>query len=76
MTEFGIFVAIIENKCEGLVPIRELDDDFYELDEKNYRLVGRRKKKKYQLGDLVTIEISNTNLEKKQLDFKLVRIED
>lgn len=69
VTEWGIYVEINENKCEGMIPIRELDDDFYELDEKNYRLVGRRRKWEYRLGQPVTIQVARVNLERKQLDF-------
>lgn len=71
VTEWGIYVEINENKCEGLVPIRELDDDFYELDEKNYRLIGRRTKHEYRLGQTVAIKVAKANLERKQLDFVL-----
>ncbi|MDR1516558.1 MAG: ribonuclease R [Dysgonamonadaceae bacterium] len=71
ITEWGIYVEINENKCEGLVPIRELDDDYYELDEKNYRLVGRRTKHEYRLGQPIAIKVMRTNLERKQLDFAL-----
>ncbi|HKI88020.1 MAG TPA: ribonuclease R [Draconibacterium sp.] len=70
VTDWGIYVEL-ENKIEGMVPIRELDDDFYIFDEKNYALVGRHKHKKYQLGDDVTVKIWRTNLERKQLDFLL-----
>lgn len=73
VTEWGLYVELDENKCEGLIPIRELDDDYYELDEKNYALVGRRSHRIYRLGDPVRILIAGTNLEKKQLDFALVR---
>ncbi|MBE6307519.1 MAG: ribonuclease R [Bacteroidales bacterium] len=73
ITEWGLYVELNENKCEGLIPIRELDDDYYELDEKNYALVGRRSHRIYRLGDPVRILIAGTNLEKKQLDFALVR---
>lgn len=69
VTEWGIYVEINENKVEGMIPIRELDDDFYELDEKNYRLVGRRRKREYRLGQPVTIQVARANLERKQLDF-------
>ncbi|MGI6074199.1 MAG: ribonuclease R [Fermentimonas sp.] len=69
VTEWGIYVEINENKCEGMIPIRELDDDFYELDEKNYRLVGRRTKREYRLGQPVTVQVVKTNLERRQLDF-------
>lgn len=71
VTEWGIYVEINENKCEGMIPIRELDDDFYILDEKNYRLVGRRTKREYRLGQAVTIRVARANLERKQLDFAL-----
>jgi ribonuclease R len=69
VTEWGIYVEINENKCEGMIPIRELDDDFYELDEKNYRLVGRRTRREYRLGQPVTIKVAKANLERRQLDF-------
>ncbi len=69
VTEWGIYVEINENKCEGMIPIRELDDDFYELDEKNYRLIGRRTKREYRLGQPVTIQVDSANLERRQLDF-------
>ena len=75
VTDWGIFVEL-ENKIEGMIPIRELDDDFYIFDEKNYCLVGRHSNKKYQLGDDVTVKIWRTNLEKKQLDFQLVTKEE
>ncbi len=70
VTDWGVFVEL-ENKIEGMIPIRELDDDFYVFDEKNYSLVGRHSKKTYQLGDEVKVKIWRTNLEKKQLDFQL-----
>ncbi|HLN73989.1 MAG TPA: ribonuclease R [Prolixibacteraceae bacterium] len=72
VTDWGIFVEL-ENKCEGLVPVSSLDDDFYIFDEKNYCLVGRHTQQKYQLGDELMVEIVRANLEKKQLDFRLVR---
>ncbi len=71
VTEWGIYVELDENKCEGMVPIRDLDDDFYQFDEDNYCLVGRRKNRKYQLGDALKIQIAKANLEKRQLDFVL-----
>ncbi len=71
VTDWGIYVEL-ENKIEGMVPIRELDDDFYIFDEKNYALVGRHKHKKYQLGSEVKVQVWRTNLEKKQLDLKLI----
>lgn len=72
VTEWGLYVEIKENKCEGLVPIRDLVDDYYEFDEKNYCLIGRRRHRRYQLGDTVTIQIARADLVKKQLDFALV----
>ncbi len=74
ITDWGIYVEL-ENKIEGMIPIRELDDDFYIFDEKNYALVGRHTHKKYQLGDDITVKIWRTNLEKKQLDFLLAEKE-
>jgi len=71
VTEWGLYVELNENKCEGLVPIRDLDDDFYEFDEKNYSLVGKRRKRTYRLGDAVTIKVVHANLERKQLDYTL-----
>jgi ribonuclease R len=71
VTEWGLYVELNENKCEGLVPMRDLDDDFYEFDEKNYSLTGRRRKRTYRLGDAVTIKVVHANLERKQLDFTL-----
>jgi len=72
VTEWGLYVELNENKCEGMIPIRELDDDYYEFDEKNYCLRGRRKHHVYSLGDTITIKVARANLEKKQLDFSLV----
>lgn len=71
VTEWGIYVELNENKCEGMIPIRDLDDDYYEFDEKNYCLRGRRKNRTYSLGDAITIKVARANLEKKQLDFAL-----
>ena len=68
---YGIYCEIDENHCEGLVPMHDLDDDYYDFDEKNYCLVGRRHHHKYQLGDPITIQVAKANIEKRQLDFKL-----
>ena len=68
---YGIYCEIDENHCEGMVPMRDLDDDYYDFDEKNYCLVGRRRHHKYQLGDAVRIKVAQANLEKKHLDFTL-----
>ncbi len=72
VTEWGIYVEINENKCEGMVPVRLLDDDYYDFDEKNYCLVGRRYHHQYNLGDSVKIRVEKADLERKQLDFSLV----
>jgi len=72
ITEWGVYVELVENKCEGMIPIRDLDDDYYVMDDKNYCLVGRRYNKKYQLGDELTVKVAKANLDKKQLDFILV----
>ena len=73
VVDWGLYVEIIENKCEGLIPIRELDDDYYEFDEENYRLIGRQSRNQYQLGDPVKVEILSANLAKKQVDLGLKR---
>ena len=72
VTEWGIYVELDENHCEGLVGIRSLDDDFYEFDERNYLIRGRRRRHCYQLGDPMTIQVARADLIKKQLDFVLV----
>ena len=72
VTEWGLYVELNDNKCEGMVPRRDLEDDYYEFDEKNYCIIGRRKKRRYRLGDPVTIKVAQANLERKQLDFLLV----
>ena len=68
---YGIYCEVDENHCEGMVPMRDLDDDYYDFDEKNYCLVGRRHHHKYQLGDPIRIKVARANLEKRQLDFAL-----
>lgn len=72
VTEWGIYVEIEENKCEGMVRLRDLTDDFYALDEKNYAVIGRRKKKTYQLGDEVQILVKKVDLARRQIDFTMV----
>ncbi len=68
---YGIYCEIDENHCEGMVPMRDLDDDYYEFDERNYCLVGRRHHHKYQLGDPIRIKVARANIEKRQLDFSI-----
>jgi ribonuclease R/exosome complex exonuclease DIS3/RRP44 len=72
VTEWGIYVEVIENKCEGMVRIREIKDDYYEFDEKQYALVGQKDKGMYQLGDEVIVMVKNTDLIKRHLDFSLI----
>ncbi len=71
ITSYGIYCEIDENHCEGMVPMHDLDDDYYDFDERNYCLVGRRHHHKYQLGDPIRIVVAKANVEKKQLDFAL-----
>lgn len=73
ITSYGIYCEIDENHCEGMVPMRDLRDDYYEFDEKNYCLRGKRRGTVYQLGDPVSIKVVKANLEKKQLDFVLAK---
>lgn len=72
VTEWGLYVELNDNLCEGLVPMRDLADDYYDFDEKNHCLVGRRHNHRYRLGDNVDIKVARADLEKKQLDFVLV----
>ena len=73
VTEYGLYVEVNENKCEGMVPLRDLCDDYYEFDEKNYCLRGRRTHRQYCLGDQVKIQVARADLYRKQLDYKLIR---
>ena len=73
VTEYGIYVEIIENKCEGMVRARDMKDDYYVFDEKAYALIGEVSKKRYTLGDEVWIRVKNTDLIKRHLDFELVK---
>lgn len=73
VTEWGIYVEIIENKCEGMIRIREIRDDYYVFDEKQYALVGEISKSILQLGDEVYVKVKNADLVKKQLDFHFIR---
>ena len=68
---YGIYAQIDETHCEGMIPIRDLGDDYYDFDEKNYMIIGRRHHTKYQLGDPIRIQVARANLERKQLDFTL-----
>lgn len=73
VTEWGIYVEIAENKCEGMVRIREIRDDYYVFDEKQYAMVGQATNTVIQLGDEVIITVKNADLVKKQLDFNFIK---
>jgi ribonuclease R len=72
VTEWGLFVEIIENKCEGIIRLRDLDDDYYIFDEENYQVVGKRHGNKYRMGDTVSIMVKKADLTRKQIDFVLL----
>jgi ribonuclease R len=73
VTEWGIYVEIIETKCEGMIRMVDMSDDYYEFDEKNYCIVGRRNKKIYTLGDPVRVKVKNTDVDKRLIDLVLAR---
>ena len=73
VTEWGIYVELTENLCEGMIHIRELGEDYFEYDDKNYQIKGRSTGKVYTLGDLISVEVVKADLDKKQLDFKLAQ---
>ena len=68
-----MYVEIEENKCEGMIRLRDMHDDFYELDEKNYALIGKRTKRQFQLGDEVRVKVKSVDLAKRQIDFSLAK---
>ncbi|MBZ9730669.1 ribonuclease R [Salegentibacter sp. JZCK2] len=72
VTDFGIFVEIVENKCEGMIRLRDIKGDHYDFDADNYAIVGRKTKKAYQLGDEVIVKVKNADLVKRHLDFTLI----
>ena len=76
VTEWGIFVEIIENKCEGMVRIRDIKDDYYTFDEKQYALKGETSGRLLQLGDEIYVKVKNADLVKKQLDFNFLRTKE
>ena len=75
LTDWGIYVEVVENKCEGMVSIKGIVDDFYEFDEEEYMIVGRQTGRKFEIGDEVKIEVVNANLSRRQLDYKLVDLD-
>ena len=72
VTEWGMYVEIIENKCEGMVRIKDIRGDYYTFDKESYSLIGQRTKNKYQLGDQVQVRVKNADLVKRHLDFNLI----
>lgn len=76
VTEWGLYVEIIENKCEGMIRLRDLADDFYEFDDSNYCVIGSRTKRKYTLGDSVKVEVMRCDLLRKQIDLRMINGED
>jgi ribonuclease R len=76
VTDFGIFVEITSTSCEGMVRLADLNDDFYELDKANYRVVGKRSGKVINFGDAVKVVVKGTDLERRSMDLELVGIGD
>ncbi len=76
LTDWGIYVEIVENKCEGMVSIKSIVDDFYEFNEEEYMIVGKQSGRKFEIGDEVKIEVMNANLSRRQLDYKLVELDE
>ncbi|MCF8227198.1 MAG: ribonuclease R [Bacteroidales bacterium] len=72
LTDWGIYTEIVENKCEGMISLQSLMDDFYEFDEDEYKIIGRQSGKEFEIGAPIKIEVINANLSKRQLDFKMV----
>lgn len=72
VTEWGLYVELVENHCEGLVPIRDLTDDYYDFDPRNFMLIGRKHNNRFQLGDPVKVKVAAANIERKQVDFSLI----
>lgn len=75
LTEWGIYVEIVENKCEGMISIKSIVDDFYEFDEEEYMIIGRQSGRKFEIGDEIKIEVVSANLSRRQLDYRLVEFE-
>tara|TARA_Y100000589_G_scaffold155323_1_gene147953 strand:+ start:93556 stop:95727 length:2172 start_codon:yes stop_codon:yes gene_type:complete len=73
VSEWGMYVELVDNYCEGMVRLRDLNDDYYYLDEENYRVVGRKYGYTYQMGDEVTVRVKNVDLDRKQIDFELIQ---
>jgi ribonuclease R len=69
VTEWGIYVEILENKCEGMVRARDMKDDNYAFDDKNHQFLGKKYGKRYRLGDKIKIQVKNADIERRQVDF-------
>jgi ribonuclease R/exosome complex exonuclease DIS3/RRP44 len=76
VTDFGVFIEIVENKCEGMVRLSDIQEDHFEFDAKNFTITGRKTNKSYQLGDEVYVKVKNADLSKRQLDFTLIGSRD
>jgi ribonuclease R/exosome complex exonuclease DIS3/RRP44 len=76
VTDFGVFIEIVENKCEGMVRLSDIKEDHFEFDAKNFTITGRKTNKSYQLGDEVYVKVKNADLSKRQLDFTLIGSRD
>jgi exoribonuclease R len=72
ITEWGIYVEEIETKCEGLVRVRDMKDDYYVFNEKKLELLGKKKKNRYRLGDSVKMKVKGVDLERKTIDYILL----
>jgi ribonuclease R len=72
LTEWGMYVEIADTKIEGMIALKDMDDDYYAFDEKNFLIIGQKHKKKFQLGDKLKVQIIRTNLSRKQIDMMLV----
>jgi ribonuclease R len=75
VTEYGVFVEMVENKCEGMVRVSTMSDDYYEFDEDNYRIVGKRKKKTITLGDNVKVKVTGTDIDRRTIDLAFLDLE-
>ena len=76
ITDWGIFVEILETRCEGMIRMADMTDDYYEFDEDNFRVIGRRNKKIYTLGDEVSVLIKRTDIDRRTIDLELAELTD
>ena len=73
VTKWGVYVELVENHCEGMVRLKDIDDDFYYFDEENYRIVGQRTKNEYRLGDRVFVKIVRADAAHRQIDMAFIK---